>query len=283
LFIPATLAVVLFLLGGPPEQAPPAPTREPHRRSVTLTGSPVEARIATGIHTVFVFGGLIRGQAIEVDRARIKVVDKGESSLIIEPLSEPKPGEHWTLRVPLADGQAPEFAEFALVSHPSEVDTELEVARREQPDTACQTTCAPCTAMSATDAVAVGLFEKHGVQTGTVAPFKDDESGFSSQMGVSYRAKSWVLVDVEILLPPGHLAWRPAAATLASKTGEARVRAVKVEPNKQYPAQVRVLVETDVPPPSAGLDFALQLHGPEGTPSLLIPKVKLPPAQENRQ
>jgi hypothetical protein len=46
--------------------------------------------------------------------------------------------------------------------------------------------------MSAADAVAAGLFEKHGVQTGKVAPFRDAESGFSSQMGVSYRAESWV-------------------------------------------------------------------------------------------
>jgi uncharacterized protein (TIGR02268 family) len=282
LFIPTAPAVVLFLLGGTLAHAQPAPPREPHRRSVTLSGAPVETRIATGIRTVFVFGGPIRGQAIEVDRTRIKVLDTGERSLIIEPLSEPKPGEHWTLRVPLADGQAPELAEFALVSHPSEVDTELEIARREQPDTACQTACTPCAAMSPADAVAAGLFEKHGVQTGKVAPL-DDKSGFSSQGGVSYRAESWVLVDVEIHLPPGHLAWRPAAATLTSKTGEARVRAVKVEPNKQYPAQVRVLVETDVPPPSAGLEFALQLHGPEGEPSALIPKVKLPPAQGDRQ
>ena len=274
---------MLFLLGGTLAHAQPAPPREPHRRSVTLSGAPVEARIATGIRTFFVFAGPIRGQAIEVDRAQIKVVDTGEHSLIIEPLSEPRAGEHWTLRVPLADGQEPEFAEFALISHPSEVDTELEIARPEQPDTACQTACTPCAAMSAADAVAAGLFEKHGVQTGKVDPFKDDESGFSSRAGVSYRAKSWVLVDVEILLPPGHLAWRPTAATLTSKTGEARVRAVKVEPNTQHSEQVRVLVETDAPPPSAGLDFALLLHGPEGAPSLLIPKVKLPPAQGDKQ
>jgi uncharacterized protein (TIGR02268 family) len=283
LFIPTAPAVVLFLLGGTLAHAQPAPPREQHRRTVTLTGSPVEARIATSIRTLFMFGGPIRGQAIEVDRTRIRILDTGERSLIIEPLSEPKAGEHWTLRVPLADGKTPELAEFALVSHPSEVDTELEIARPEQPDTACQTACTPCADMSPADAVAAGLFEEHGVQTRKVDPFRDAESGFSLQRGVSYRAKSWVLVDVEILLPPGHPAWRPAAATLTSKTGEARVRAVKAEPNKQHSEQVRVIVETDVPPPSAGLDFDLQLHGPEGTPSLLIPKVKLPPAQENRQ
>jgi hypothetical protein len=51
-----------------------------------------------------------------VDRARIKVVDAGEVILVIEPLSEPQPGERWMLRVPLADGKEPEVAEFALAA-----------------------------------------------------------------------------------------------------------------------------------------------------------------------
>jgi hypothetical protein len=67
---------------------------------------------------------------------------------------------------------------------------------------------------------------------------------------------------------------------LTSKTGEARVRAVKVKPGKQSPQAVRVLVETDVPPDSAGLEFTLHLNGPEGAPSFSIPTVKLPPAKE---
>lgn len=78
----------------------------------------------------------IRGEAVVVDRARIQVVDTGGRSLIIDALSEPRAGERWTLRVPLADGKAPELAEFALVSRPSEVDMELEVARSEQPEPA---------------------------------------------------------------------------------------------------------------------------------------------------
>jgi hypothetical protein len=124
------LALGLCLLGGALAHAQPAPSREPRRRSVTVTGSPVEVRIETGTRTVFVFAVPIRGEAVEVDRARIQVVDTGGRSLIIEALDEPRAGERWPLRVPLADGRATAWAEFALVAHPSEVDTEIEVARK---------------------------------------------------------------------------------------------------------------------------------------------------------
>jgi uncharacterized protein (TIGR02268 family) len=269
---------VLLLLGGTLAQAQPAPTREPRRRSFTLTGAPLEARIATGIRTFLVFSVPIRGKAVEVDPTRIKVVASGDAILAFEPLSEPRPGERWTLRVPLADGKVPEVAEFSLVAHPSEVDTEIDVARPEESPTACPT-CAPCAALSAADAIASGFIDSDGVGTRPVSGFTDAASGFVSREGVTYRAGGWVLVDVEIIPPPGQPAWRPTGAALTSKTGEARVLAVKVKPGKN-PNTVRVLVTTDPPPSSAGLDFTLHLNGAEGAPSFSIPAVTLPPAKE---
>jgi len=278
LLSPATLALVLLLFGATLAQAQPAPTREPRRRSVTLTGSPLEARIATGVRTFLVFSVPIRGKAVEVDPKLIKVVDAGAVLLAIEPLREPRPGERWTLRVPLADGMAPDVAEFSLVAHPSEVDTEIDVARPEESAPTCPT-CAPCAALSPAEAIASGLIDKYGVQTQALLRFMDAASGFELKQGVTYRAKDWVLLDVEIIPPPGHPAWRPTGATLTSKTGEARVRGVKVAPGAN-PNAVRVLVTTDKPPPSAGLEFTLLLTGADGAPSLSIPAVTLPPATE---
>jgi hypothetical protein len=103
------------------------------------------------------------------------------------------------------------------------------------------------------------------VQTREFSAFEDAASGFALKEGVTYRAAGWVLVDAEIIPP--------------SKTGEARVRAVKVEPGRQQNA-VRVLVTTAPPPSSAGLDFTLQLNGAEGAPSFSIPTVKLSPTKE---
>jgi uncharacterized protein (TIGR02268 family) len=208
-FQSAPLALALVLLAGAVARAQTAPTREPRRRSVTLTGVPLEVRIATGSRTFLVFGVPIRGQAVEVDRARIKVVDAGKVSLVIEPLSEPGPGERWTLSVPLADGQVPEVAEFTLVAHPSEVDAEIDVARAGKQDTACQPECAPCAGVSAVDVIASGLINKRGVQTAEFSGFEDSATGFESQSGVSYRAAKWVLVEVEITPPPRHAAWTP--------------------------------------------------------------------------
>jgi uncharacterized protein (TIGR02268 family) len=228
-----------------------------------------------------VFGVPIQGDAVEVDKSRIKIVDAGKRSIIIEPLNEPRPGEHWTLRVPLADGKAPTLAEFALVAHPSEVDTEIDVSRPKEKEAACQTACAPCAALSPADAVTSGLFDDAGVQPGRVDAVEHSSGGFKSYPGMIYRAMRWVLVDVQIIPPPEYPTWRPTGATLTSKGGEARVRAVKVQPG-DFPGTVRVLVETDVPPPSAGLQFALNLHGPEGAPFFSIPKVDLPPAKERK-
>jgi uncharacterized protein (TIGR02268 family) len=281
LFQSAPLALALILLGGAVARAQTAPAREPRRRSVTLTGAPLEARIAVGVRTLLVFGVPIRGKAAEVDRARIHVVDTGEFSIIIEPLSEPQAGERWTLRIPLADEKAPEVAEIALVSHSSEVDTELDVARRGPPDTVCQAACAPCAGMSLTDALMSGLIGKHGVQTTPVRGFINAASGFELNAGVAYRAASRVLVDLEVIPPPSYPAWRPSGAALTSKTGEARVRAVKAGSSNNAGA-VRVLVETDAPPQSAGLEFILYLHGAEGAPSLSLSPVRLPPSQENK-
>jgi hypothetical protein len=259
------------------------PSREPRRRSVTVTTSPAEVRIATGARAYFVFGVSIEGNAVEVDPTRIKVVDTGPRSLIIEALSQPRPGERWPMRVPLADGKSPALAEFALVSHPSEVDTEIEVARSAPPETACQTACAPCPAMTATAAIVSGFIDTNGVQTAKVLGFTDTASGFELTGGFSYRAGTWALVDVEIIPRPGRPQLRPTGATLKSKTGEARVRAVKVEPSKLHPGEaLRVLVETDAPPSSAGLEFTLHLHGAEGAPSFSIPTVTLPPAKERK-
>jgi uncharacterized protein (TIGR02268 family) len=215
---------------------------------------------------------------VEVDPTRIKVVASGDAILAFEPLSEPRPGERWTLRVPLADGKAPEVAEFSLVAHASEVDTEIDVARPEELPAACPT-CAPCAALNPADAIASEFIEKDGVQTREFLDVTDAASGFASKGGVTYRAARWVLVDVEIIRLPGHPPWTPAGATLTSKTGEARVRALKVEPGKK-PNTVRVLVTADPPPSSAGLDFTLHLNGAQGAPSFSIPAVTLPPAKE---
>ncbi|MFL5350148.1 MAG: DUF2381 family protein [Hyalangium sp.] len=281
--VSATVALVL-ILGGTGAQTQPAPARERRERSVTLSGTPLEVHVAQGIRTVFLFGVPVRGKAVEVDRGRIQIVDSGERSIIIQPLSEPQAGERWTMRVPLAEGTSFELAEFTLVATPAEVDTEIDVAVSERRDAGCQAACAPCAAaMGPVDAVISGLIDQEGIRTATFTDFTETERGFKSHDGVSYRAWNWGLVDVKITLPPGHQAWKLTRATLMGKTGEVPVRAVKTVPDPEDPTSVRVLVAADIPPEGAGTEFTLQLHGAEGAPPFSIPTVKLPPANEGHQ
>ena len=283
---PTTLVLAFVLLLGMKARAQPSPAREQRQRSITVTENPADPRseihVAKGVATLLRFKPQINRDAVEVDGRGTRItVDAGDSSIILEPLIDLGPTERLALRVPFADGQQ---AVFSLASHASEVDTRVDVIRREPPATVCQALTAPCAAVTPTDAVTSGLIDERGVQTGAVPGFSDTVSGFESQDGVFYRAGNWVLVEVEIIPPPGYPAWRPTRATLTSKTGTAPVRALMVAPSKQYPGKgVRVFVETDVPSPRAGPEFVLQLHGGDEAPSFSIPTVNLPLAKEDKR
>jgi len=283
---PITLVLALALLLGTAARAQPSPAREQRQRSITVTGSPAdpppEIHVAKGVATLLRFKSQLNRDAVDVDGRSSRItVDVGDGSIILEPLSDLGVAERLVVSAPFADGQR---AVFVLVSSPSEVDTRVDVIRREPPDIACQAPAAPCAAVSPADAVTSGLLDKQGVQTGVVPSFNDAASGFQSREGVSYRAGNWVLVDMEIIPPPRHPAWRPTGATLKGKTGAVRVRAVKVEPGMVFPGEgVRVFVETDVPSPSAGHEFVLRLDGGDDAPSFSIPSVTLPPALEGKR
>ncbi|MDC0707481.1 DUF2381 family protein [Stigmatella sp. ncwal1] len=280
----------MLLLVGAEAQAQPSTTREQRQRPLTVTGNPAEPpheiRVAKGVITVLRTDTPIKRDAIEVDGRGTRItVDVGDSSIILEPLLELGSAERLVLRVPFADGHAPAQAVFVLMPSPSDVDTRIDVVRRVLPDPACQAPAAPCAAVTSADAVTSGLIDDSGVQTGAVPSFIDTASGFESQEGVFYRAWNWVLVEVEVIPPSGHPSWRPTRAMVTSKTGSAvPVRAMKAEPSQRSPGRgVRVFVEMDVPAPTAGLEFVLQLHGGADAPSLSIPTVKLPPAKEDKR
>jgi len=117
LFQPAPLAVALVLLGGTVARAQATP-REQRQRSITVTGhpaeSPHEVRVAPDTPTVLLFGSEIRKKSVRVDATRIRVVDAGECSLILQAVSAWGDGERPELEVQFADGKAPERAVFVL-------------------------------------------------------------------------------------------------------------------------------------------------------------------------
>jgi uncharacterized protein (TIGR02268 family) len=280
----APLAVALVLLGGAVARAQ-ATAREPRQRTVTVTGNPAdpphEVRVTPETPTVLLFGSDIRKKAVRVDATRIRVVDAGERSIIVQAVSALGDGERQELEVQFADGKAPARAVFALVPHASEVDTLITVARQEPAAPVCPGEVRGGV-RGPEDFVLLGYMDGRGVPTAKIGPHRDSAHGFESLEGVAYRGKGWLMFQVRIRNMRGPQAWVPTEATLTSTAGEKlRGRVVMEEQGEHVPGEyVRVLVVTEEPPPSAGLVFTLEVGAADGR-SLAFPPVKIPvPAEE---
>jgi uncharacterized protein (TIGR02268 family) len=284
---PSTLALVLLLLGAA-ARAQPAPSRAHHRRSIIATGNAAdplpEVRSAKGIGITFHFDGAIREESVKVDESRIRVVDVGKKSLLVEPISEPLADQPSEVSVMFADREQERVA-FRIVPHPSEVDTWIEVTRRtEQPDAACQARIdelrARCGAQSPTMFRRSGLLGKEGIPARRFERGADSEGALVSDGGVSFRGEGWVLLEVVISNPTGQ-PWAPHAATLKSKDGApVTVRLITPEVEEIPPGMSRrVWVETDDPPANAGVLFTLEVSGADGR-SVRIGNVALAPRMQ---
>ncbi len=283
MFQPSTLALVLALLVGAAARAQTAPVRAELHRSVTVTGKPAdplpEIHVAKGTATMILFPVQIRKKPLTVDASRICVVDVGEHSIIVEPVEDLRADERQEIGVLFADGRAPEGARFVLASRPSDVDTRIDVVRREQPEAACQAEVkelrARLSEIRPETFVLLGFVDKGGVPTASVDAARDAVRGLQSGAGVAYRGKGWVLVEVVITNLEGAPPWTPSEATLTGNGETLRARLVTQEKGEIAPGDtVRVLVVSDEPPTSAG-PFTLEVRGVDGR-SLAIPKVRFP-------
>lgn len=248
-------------------------------RSITLAASPgeplPEVRVAAGRKTLIVFDAALEKSSVQLDLTRVALVDVGERSLIIEPVVNPGTDERWVLRVRYADGASPEWAAFALVSHPSEVDMQLEVLRQRQTLESCQAELARARAEGRRAGVWVLADRLRG-------------SSVQSLKIVSSKAQGWVyrFEDGLLLVPQGRLGagqrpWTPISATLRAQAGskeEVRVLSVQVREGPPVPGELPlVAVETVLPSAAAGNPFILELRG-EGGQRLEIDQVLLPHA-----
>lgn len=293
MFQPAPLALVLVLFGGTVARAQMVPAREQRQRTVTVTGNPDapphEVRVAPETPTMFLFGSEIRKRTVQVDATRIRVLDAGERSIIVQAMNSFGGGEREHLEVQFADGKAPERAVFVLVHHPSEVDTLLNVTRQEQharaPD--CQVALmelrARCSARGPLEFARSGYLDARGIKTGVVHKHRDESGGFESELGVSHLGKGWLLVDVVIRNLSGQ-PWVPQEATLTSMTGkQVTVRAMTVEPGEIGPGEgARILVEADAPPDNVGRDSVLRLRGMDGR-IFTFPTLELSSGKEGKR
>jgi uncharacterized protein (TIGR02268 family) len=277
------LALTLALAWGAASRAEAASSRTQRDRAVTVTGAPgelaPEVRVAKASPTLLLFPATILKSTVTVDESRIRVVDKGERSIIVQAVEDLRAGERHELAVSFADGQAPARAAFVLVTDPGEVDSRIDVERREPPSVTC-----PAEAQQEKprpeDFVLLGYVDERGIPTAKFPQFADDAQGLASDPGGSYLGNGWVLFDVKIRNHSNRPPWTPREATLTGRGGVTlRARLVTEGDGIASPGGgVRVLAVVDVlPEDDARRVFTLEVRG-DGERSLAIPGVALPKA-----
>ncbi|WP_373691667.1 DUF2381 family protein [Hyalangium versicolor] len=276
------MALALLLLVGTAARGETKLSRAKNDRAVTVAGTPAEPlpeiHVAPDVPTLLWFPADIQRNTLTVDASRIRVLDTGARSVIVQAADDYRAGERRELAVFFADGAAPSRAAFVLVMDPAAIDIRIDVKRPEQP-------AAPCPAEvqhadpRPEDFVLKGFVDKSGVQTGVVEEVVDDAQGLSTDKGMLYRGKGWVLFDISINNLSGRLPFSPRGATLTGK-GEVTLQARLVTPEMDAipPGKsARVLVVVDEPPASVGGVFALEVLG-DADRHLVLPRVVLPVA-----
>ncbi|QAT81815.1 hypothetical protein EJ065_0206 [Corallococcus coralloides] len=226
--------------------------------------------------TLLLFPAPIQRKSLTFDESRIRVLDSGERSVIVQAVSDLRKDEQQEMGVFFVDGNAPARAAFSLVTDPAEVDTRIDVQRPTLPDSACQTT-AQAKVPQPEDFVLLGYVDEMGVATSKGDAVEPNAQGLSSSRPMSFRSKGWVLVDLRVLNGVDRPAWTPREALLVGRMGEhMRARLVNVQGEAIPPGEERrVLVVADTQGLEASPSFTLEIRG-DGGRSLTIHKVRLP-------
>ncbi|MCY1083563.1 DUF2381 family protein [Archangium lansingense] len=266
-------------------QQPQSPARERQERQVVVPSSPAEPvseiRVAAGIATTFVFNAAIDRALVEVEgrATRFRLVDVGERTLFLEPLVPPGDGERLAVRVRYKDGASPAFAVFALVSHPTEVDTRVDVARMQRSPEVLEAALAQCEAGEPGYLVLSGRLDRRGVRARpiAIAPDSQVQAGMKLEEGTGYRAGTWALAAVRVHNLPGQQPWTAGEARLTRADGTpVRVVAVRMDRPQLASGDVGLVVaETEVPYWTAGEVFHLELREKGGGRHLVIGTVNL--------
>ncbi|RKH00230.1 DUF2381 family protein [Corallococcus carmarthensis] len=278
---PFRLALAFALVSGVAAGAEPAPgARVRRERPVTVASTPAEplpvVHVAGGARTLFLFSAPIQRKTLTFDESRIRVLDAGERSIIVQPVANLTEGERQEIGVFFADGRAPTRAAFVLMTDPSDVDALIDVQRPEPPNTACKTD-AQLPVPKPEDFVLLGLVDGKGVTTSKIQDKRDDAQGFRTQGAVSFRGKGWVLVDVTIWNTSDQQAWTPREATFTGRVGmPLRARLVTAKKGPILPGEERrVIAVAEIQDSDASFVFALEVRGDDGR-RLLIPEVRFP-------
>ncbi|WP_225413103.1 DUF2381 family protein [Stigmatella hybrida] len=278
---PLRLALALALLGGTAARAEAAPARTKRERPVTVTGNPAEPlpviRVAHDTPTLILFPAHIQRKTLTFDESRIRVLDAGERSVIVQAVMDLQEGERHEIGVFFADGRMPSRAAFVLVTDPAEVDTRIDVQRPEPAAAPCPSE-APPRVPQPEDFVRLGYVDKEGISVTSIKLVDDKAQGLSASDGYAYRGKGWAVVAV-VINNGSTLPWTPREATLTGARGLSLQARLVVDDEGEFGLgfRIRVLAAVDTLALSAGAVFTLELRGEDGR-TLKIPGVRFPKA-----
>ncbi len=277
------MALAVLLTGAVAVAQPLPPVREGRQRRIVLPASPglsaPEVYVAPGVLTTLVFDVPLNRDSVDLDERvpLFGLVEPAERLLTLEPKAELGPKKKVGLRVRLKDGTA---VALILASHPTQVDTRLEVSRPrsyEALEAEFAELQARCAASSPTSLVLARLLDATIRGERFEASTEGNTHGLSVEDGIGYRSRSWALVSISVLNLPGQRAWRPERVRLLDAAG-AEVRGVSVQMDKpvlQPGERGLVVVETGHPNWKVGSIFRLELTGEGGGRPLFFDGVKL--------
>ncbi|NOK19516.1 DUF2381 family protein [Corallococcus carmarthensis] len=274
------LPLALALAWGAAAQAQPAARmRVERQRSVIIASTPAAplpvVRVAQDTLTLLFFPSPIQKKTLTFDESRIRVLDAGERSVIIQPVVNLGDGERQEIGVFFDDGRAPARAAFRLVTDPAEVDSRIDVQRPAPPNEACQPT-AQAPAPKPEDFVLLGYLDDKGITTSSrKGPLA--MQGLSLESLVAFRGTKWILANVKISNSLEQPAWTPREATFVGRSGTPlRARLVAKQPGPLLPGEAgRFLAAMEVTATNADLVFTLEVLGDAGR-RLTIPDVRFP-------
>jgi len=240
-----------------------------------------EVRVADNSAVTLVFNATIDRASVEVEgrATRFRLVDPGDRTLYLELLVAPGDGERLGVRVRYKDGAAPAYASLALVSHPTLVDTRVEVVRRQRSPEVLEAALAQCEAGEPATLVLSGRLDRRGVRARPIdiAPSSQVQAGMKLEEGTGYRAGTWALAVIRVHNLPGQQPWTAGEARLTRADGTpVRVGSVRVDRPQLAPGEVGLVVaETEVPYWKAGEVLHLELREKGGGRHLVIGAVEL--------
>ncbi|MDC0712728.1 DUF2381 family protein [Stigmatella sp. ncwal1] len=281
MFQPLRLSLALVLLWGTAARAEPTPGGRVERtRAVTVTGNPAEplpeVHVAQGTMTLLFFPAPIQKKTLTFEESRIRVLDAGELSVIVQAVTDLQEGERHEIGVFFADGRAPSRAAFVLVTDPAEVDIRIDVQRPELPTAPCPDETQPRVPLPE-DFVLLGYVDKAGVSVVPLKEVVDIAQGLKANSGLFYRGTGWALVSMQITNQSRQLKWAPQEATFTGTLGLVlRARLVVDGDGMIDPGEFgQVIAVVDAPILNTDTHFTLELRGNDGR-SLRVPDVRFP-------